>query len=505
MKNEMKRIALLWRLPVWLSLCLCVLMAACSDDLDTSPSAQPTASTDTLRIGMLLAGNPSQTYQLKLYNRHADEIRLSSITLREAETSGFRINVDGMNGSAFTNADLLRIASGDSLFIFVEATFPEVGEGLVSHYDYIDIVCNGRMQTVVLEAFSKDVRKLRGYVVTADTVWTRGSEAQIFDSLVVAEGATLTLEDSVTLYLHDKADVLLHGRLVCRGRLGAPVTLRGDRTDRMFDNLPYDNLPAQWGTLYVDSTSWGNVWEWTDLRGMTDGIRLLPSPVDTTLADDADLRLVLRSCRVKNSQGPLLHATAAQVRIENCELTNAGGPLLGLYGGVYDVTHTTLANYSFGAAITSPAVVLSNMDTLANVYCPLYRATFRNSIVWGRTYHPTPAQPNRNDVLPIFYRLTDPDGVAYDSIFHYTFDHCLLSANGTDDDDFIATLWNEDPCYVLVDDANYTYDLHLAPESPAEAAGTPAGVVTCPVDLDGRPRPAEAPSLGCYQYVAAEP
>ena len=490
------------RAAVGLLLCAAALLpVACRDDLDTSPSAQPTPSADTLRLGTLLAGNPSQTYQLKLYNRHEGEIRLSSVTLREAATSGFRLNVDGMNGSSFTNADLLRIAPGDSLFLFVEATFPEAGEGLTEHRDYIDILCNGRQQTVVLEAFSKDVRKLRGCVVAADTVWERGSEVQVYDSLVVAEGVTLTLEDSVTLYLHDKADVILHGRLVCRGRCGAPVTLRGDRTDNMFDNLAYDGLPAQWGTLYVDSTSCGNVWEWTDVRGMTDGIRLLPCPVDTALTADEDQRLVLRSCRVRNSRGPLVHATAAQVRIENCELMNAGGPLLGLYGGAYEVTHTTLANYSYGAAIASPAVILSNMDTLVNAYCPLYRATFRNCIVWGRSYHPTPAQPNHNDVLPVFYRLTDPDGVPYDSVFHYTFDHCLLSANGTDDDDFIATLWNEDPLYRLIDEANYTYDLRLQPESPAAAAGAAAGAALCPTDLDGRPRPAEAPSLGCYQLA----
>ena len=80
---------------------------ACSDDeLAVGSESQPSFSTDTLRLGTLLAETSSQTHQLMIYNHCDKELRLSSISLRDAETSGFRMNVDGMNGSSFTQSSL---------------------------------------------------------------------------------------------------------------------------------------------------------------------------------------------------------------------------------------------------------------------------------------------------------------------------------------------------------------------------------------------------------------
>jgi hypothetical protein len=88
--------------------------------------------------------------------------------------------------------------------------------------------------------------------------------------------------------------------------------------------------------------------------------------------------------------------------------------------------------------------------------------------------------------------------IRYDSVFHYTFDHCLLHAQGTDDDDFIQTLWNQDPKFQLIDADNYSYDFRLGEDSPARGAGNPAYIERTPVDLDGRQRTA-TPSIGCYE------
>ena len=150
-------------------------LISCDDDFATGSESQPVASADTLHMGTILAGNSSPTYQLKLYNPNSKELKLTSIVLRNAPSSGFRMNVDGMNGTSFTNSDLLRIASGDSLFVFVEATFQPEGKGIQHHLDYVDVSCNGKTTTVVLDAVSKEVRKLQGYVVTANEVWDRAS------------------------------------------------------------------------------------------------------------------------------------------------------------------------------------------------------------------------------------------------------------------------------------------------------------------------------------------
>lgn len=477
-------------------------MSACSDeDLATGPGSQPSFSTDTLRLGTLLAETSSQTHQLMIYNQCAKELRLSSISLREAGTSGFRMNVDGMNGTDFTQSDLLRIASGDSMYVFIEATFPALDAGFTDHKDYIDVICNGVTQSVVLEATSQDVLKMRGEVIESDRTFGRTLSVQVFDSLVIAEGVTLTLEDSVTLFMHDKADIIVRGSLVCRGEAGRPVVIRGDRTDNMFDNLPYDNLPAQWGTFYISSSSHNNLWEYTQVRGMTGGIVIDSAAVDTF----ATPRLVVRSSHLKHSAGSLITAHSATMTIENSELSQAAGSLLELYGGAYDFTHCTFANYNFASAIKQVAVYFSNFDTLSYTMHPLVRCHFNNSLIWSRTE----SGAKFSDIIPQYYHVLIPvPGGAEgeyqyaDSVFNYRFDHCLLHASGTDDKDFINTVWNQDPLFTLIDHPNYNYDFRPAEGSPAIKAGVNTYVDRCPTDLSGMPRDIERPTIGCYEPLA---
>lgn len=458
-------------------------VSSCNDELATGSSDQPYLSVDTLQLGQLLAGNSSKTYQLRIINPCSKEIRLTSVALRYGGESGFRMNVDGMNGTSFSDADLLRIASHDSLFVFVEATFPETGGGLTDYIDYIDVMCNGVQQSVVLTAQSKDVLKLYAETLTSDQVWQRTQEVQIYDSLVIEEGATLTLADSVTLYLHDKANIIVRGKLLCLGKLGAPVTIRGDRTDNMFPNLPYDNLPSQWGSIYFDRRSHGSSFEFADIHGMSTGIYV----------DSTDVSF--RNCHIKNSDDNLLTGYMATIVLENCELSNAAGALFEAFGGWHEVTHCTLANYNFAAAIKQRAVHISNvMPDVA--YTPLYRCNFTNTIVWGDTYDP--------DVFPEYYKVVESEDakgnpVYADSVFCYRFDHCLLRADGYDDADFIQIQWNKDPLYRLIDDANYIYDFHLQDESPAKWTGVKTAIQ---YDLDGVLRP-DAPSIGCYEFVPA--
>lgn len=441
-----------------------LLMVACSDDLATSPDAQPVLSADTLDLGMTLAGNSTPTYQLKLYNRGDRELRLTSITLRDAATSGFRMNVDGMMGTEFTQSDLLRIASGDSLFVFVEATFPRGGLAngtpVSQHLDYIDVLCNGRQQSAVLSATSKDVQLQQGLILTQDTEWPRGTEVQIYDSLVISEEVTLTIADSSILYMHDGAKIIVEGTLRCQGSLSQPVIIRGDRTDKMFWNLEYDNLPSQWEGITFTATSSGNELLYTDIHSMTEAITFTR---DTTLADER--QATLRCCRLSNSGSSLITGNRTTLYLENCLLSNAAGSLLECRGGAYDVLFCTLANYNFAASVSQEALLIGDS---------IHHCALTNTLIWGSWYCP--------DV-----RIESETG--------YTFDHCLLRADGSDDNDFLSTVWNVDPEFVLTDRPNYSFDFHLQETSPARSAGIATDVT---IDLDGNARGA-SPSIGCFE------
>lgn len=460
-------------LVLWMLLAVAgVAFVSCDDEIATGSDMQPVFSVDTLHLGTLLAGNSSPTYQLKLYNQCSKELKLTSINLRNAGRSGFRMNVDGMNGSSFTQSDLLRISAGDSLFIFVEATFLSDGAGMKQHIDYVDIACNGKTSTIVLEATSKNVRKLKAVTLKSDETWSSAEEVQIYDSLVVAKGVTLTLSDSVTIYLHDKADLIVYGKILSRGTKARPVTIRGDRTDNMFDNLPYDNLPSQWGNLYLRKGSGQNIFENTNIHGMSEGIFV-------------EGESSFESCRIKNSDGNLITAHNGTMELINCELSNAAGSLLDLTGGSYDIVHCTLANYNFASVITQEAVRLCNQDTLAKKEAPLERCNFLNTIIWGRKY-------------AVDVRLDYISPASGDSIFSYRFDHCLIKAEGEDDENFIATQWNLDPLYQSIEDASYRYDFHLQKESPAIGAGAAEGAAKAPYDIDGTQR-SSTPTIGCYE------
>lgn len=511
-------------LPLLLLLCSITTWFACSDDLLTGIGEQPSYAlndSDSYNLGVLLTGNNTATQKLMLYNFNSGEIALQSIRLRGGDSSIFRINVDGMAGTDFTNPDYLHIARGDSLCILLEAVFRgQQEERDVVREDYIDIRCNGRLQSIRLKVITRDVQELRDVTILRDTLWDDGGlDKLLYGALVVDSGATLTIDPGVTLYLHDGASIQVYGTLCLRGTLHQPVTLIGDRTDRIFDNLYYRDMSAQWQGISIHPSSHDNLFQYAEIRGMTTGISLHQDSVSTRFLQenvsseffpddpkrfaygpdflsDADQQLIIRNSLIMNSDSSLISAHNANMIIENSCLMNSAGALLELSGGAYDITHCTLANYNFWAVFTRADVVLRNYDSgeeQTRYLRPLYRCNFTNSIIYGRNSRDPNVDANG------YTQFVDEAGLPVDSIFFYRFDHCLMhSTSGYDDEDCIATLWTEDPLYRLVDMPNYTVDPHLQPESPCLGHGEPRTVSRLPLDRDGQPR-ASAPALGCYE------
>jgi len=100
------------RNPLYILLCLFVsltfIVACNNDDFSTNSSLKLAFSNDTLRLDTILTGIGTSTRQLKVYNRNKESLVISSITLADGSNSGFRINVDGMKGSNFSNIHFYR-------------------------------------------------------------------------------------------------------------------------------------------------------------------------------------------------------------------------------------------------------------------------------------------------------------------------------------------------------------------------------------------------------------
>lgn len=465
---------------LFLLLCNLWFCGCVDEDFTTNPAHRLSYSADTVRFDTLFTTISSSTTQLMVYNRNKKAINIESIQLVNSATSGFRINVDGMRGDYF---EQIEVSGRDSLYIFIEATINPTGENSPQrHEDVLRFNYNGIWQEVTLEAYGQDAILWRGKVIDCDTTLTATKPFLIYDSLVIAPNRTLTLEAGTRLFMHDKARILAEGTIRANGNPENPVVLRGDRTDKLFSNLAYDQMAGQWAGIVLGQNSFGNEWRYTHIRGTSFGIR-----IDSTTTNRQ--KLLLEGCILKNSKQSLISAVQASVNLKNCELSNAGGALLHLQGGEYVVNHCTMVNYYPFGVINEAVVYLSNyrMDEQGNrVMLPLTRADFNNTLIWGKRS----VEVNLDE-----YQSAS----AENTLFAHRFDHCLIKAKGEDDENFIATVWNKDPLFRDVKEEEYRFDFSLTPESPAYGAGNLIWSQQVKCDITGTLRNETRADIGAWE------
>ncbi len=448
-------------------------LTACIDDsFTTSPSDQPVFSTDTLKMGVVFTEQMTTTHRFTVANPASKSLSIDRIGLSGEGAGFFRLNVDGFSGREFSNVE---IRGKDSIFIFVEATLPPSLEDIPIEINaYVDFSTNGVSQSVVLSAFGQDVNRLYGQTITSDIVFDSPKPYQIFDSLVVAEGATLTLNEGARLCFHDGAYLAVDGSLVANGTTDAPVILSGDRTGNVVSDISFDLMSRQWQGVIFSSGSTGDLAN-TIIKNTTYGVT-----VDGSEAEAGATTLTMLNCRLRNSGSTVLAAIHASVDAAGCEFAEGGGGLVLLHGGSHSFNHCTFANYYLFAAISGPAIAFShiNGDTDDLSDFPYARAVIDNSIIYGLGADLSHGDLNGTDVM---------------------LRNCLLKSNGSDDDNFLACLWGEDPLYYTVRN-DYIFDYRLKPGSPAIGAADPS--LTSPramTDGYGLAR-GQQPDLGAYVH-----
>lgn len=453
------------------------------DGYATSPSAVPEFSVDSLFIDDIFTGEPTPTSRFVVYNRNSKILNLSHIGFRNPSQQWFRVNVDGRSGREFDNVE---IRPNDSIFVFVEATVaPTEGWDPVEVGELLDFTANGRTLSVTLVAAGNNVERITGATIASDTTWLADHRRQIFDSLIVAPGATLRIEGGSELFFHDDAFIRVDGTLLCDGTADAAIDFRGDRRGNVAADIPFDLMASQWRGIVFSPTSRNSRLSHTIVRNTSEGVR-----VDSLAgAGTAAPALELLNCRLRNSAGYVLDASHSSLRIIGCELADASSGVVRLTGGSHEIAYTTIANYYLFTALGGPALQLHHHGAPketpdASAEAPLMNARFTNSIIYG----------NGSDIN--YGDLTGTD---------VSFTRCLLRSNGENDDNFIDCIWGENPMY-YTDRPAYIFDYRLRPESPAASASDPMLEPAAPaVDPSGAPRPVPA-SLGAYEvHEAPEP
>lgn len=463
---------------------------ACDDapDFTSDSGAVLTFSTDTIKFDTVITTVGSSTRQLMAYNHNRKGLRIASVSLQKGYATPFRVNVDGsyLEPESGARAFDFEVWGGDSIRVFAEVTVPAKMQD--EPFSLTDTLLfqleSGVTQRVILSAVGQDAYMWHGKIISADTTVQSVRPIVVYDSLVVARGATLTVSPGVRFFFHDNAVMKVYGTVLVNGTHDRPVVFRGDRTDNLFDYLPYDNTPSRWGGIMLDRDSYGNVFNYADIHSATFGIRCDSASTD-------ELKLTLANSVLHNIGGEGLGLYHCKAEVRNTQVSNTLGHCVSVVGGWVEFLHCTLAQFYPWDAMRGDALYLSN--EWMSVPYPMQHAHFLNCLVTGYG----------DDVVT--GRFDDPDG-----LLDYCFSHCLLRTVETDDPRFVNVVYDLPEAdgggkehFKRFDTDNFLYDFRLDSLSAARGVGSLQWAESCPVDYDGTDRLAdEAPDAGCYEFVA---
>jgi hypothetical protein len=505
-----------------------LLWSSCRKDFEFTPSTGSLEfSKDTVYLDTVFTNIGSSTYNLKVYNRSDEDISIPTVGLSRGESSNYRLNVDGNAGKLFTNVEIL---AKDSLFIFVETTIdienePTFDEQFL-YTDQIVFDSGVNMQDVDLVTLVKDAvfiypdrDNTTGIIETltltlnGETVETeiQGRELLpeelnftnekpyvIYGYAAVPTGATLTVDAGARVHFHANSGLLVSegATLDVNGALSTDLELLENEVifdgDRLEPGL--EDVPGQWGAIWLFENSENNNINYATIKNGTVGLLSDGNPDATTD------KLTITNSQIYNSSNYGILARNTSIRADNLVINNSGQvSFAATFGGKYNVTHSTIANYWNNSFRQFPALLINNFTINGNgdtVITDLTEANFNNSIIYG----------NDNPEFLVEEIQADPTNPVD---FNFKFTNCLIrfqdnnnDFNGdnydfSDDTKYDSIIRNQDPNFR---DANEN-DLIIG-ESSTNGMASP-DFTTPPflgVDILGVDR-TTSPDFGAYQHI----
>ena len=508
----------------WAAGFIIAFMVGC-DDMDNysvSPNHLLSFSTDTLSFDTVFTTIGSTTGYFMIYNKNDEPLRIDKIILAGGRQSGFRINVDGRKGDSFSE---IPIWKNDSLFVAVEVTVdPNKDNTPFVIYDSVVFITNGRIQSVLLEAYGQNAHIMRnGVTFESDTTLSAEKPYLVYDSVMIPEGVTVNIEKGASFYMHKNAKWIINGAIKANGVQDEPVTFRGDRLNKLSTTISYDNVSAQWNGLFFGASSFGNELNFAMIRNGISGLTFEESTPDMK-------KVEIKNSQVTNMDGNVLWAVNCHIEASNTEFSNASNYLVMLSGGKYQFTHCTMANYMPSAMISNNNTRFAPSLTLADniVYVdedknedlrifPLQEAYFDNCIIDGRYITVDTTKKYSGEIM--FSSENDyTDG--NDEQFNYRFNHCVMKTKKVDNERFNEVVFMENTKTESVlyiksnekikddNDSNYDYvfDFRLANESAGIGKADRNISELYPADRYGVSRltTENGPSIGAYEHVPQE-
>lgn len=459
------------------------------DRIISDGSKKLSYSVDTLTFDTVFTTLASTTKWLKIINPYNGDIEINHVYLELGSISKFRLNIDGEPTNALNN---LIIPAHDSVYVFVEVTVDPVSGNLPYIYsDNLIVEYNGNQDKVNLMAWGQNAHFIYGEIITTNTTWDndlpyvlvgKRLDAETYvPGVIVAAGATLTINPGVKIYCFNNGGIYSWGRLIMNGTKSDSIVIQGVRLEHL-----YDDLPGQWPGVFIFRNSLGNLMNYVYINESNTGLTV---GSDTTndlayFTDASRPDLLITNSVIENSYGSGLFAFNAEITSNNCLIYNTAGNALTLgLGGRYEFNFASI--YNGGSAAVSHEelnLVVSNFAQNASVYAigNLDQAQFNNCIIYG----------SLEDELSL-NRDEDLSGV-----YNLNFDHCLLrSTLNVDSLGFNAIILNENPGF---EDA-YEQNFHLTESSVCIDAGF--NIPSVSSDFEGNARIiGSAPDLGVFEH-----
>ncbi|MEO1033481.1 MAG: right-handed parallel beta-helix repeat-containing protein [Bacteroidota bacterium] len=517
-------------LSFFICLGIIVMWSSCRENFEFSPSTGNLEfERDTVYLDTVFTNIGSSTYNLKVYNRSDDDIVIPTIQLENGIGSFYRMNVDGttglggdQEGKFFENVELL---ANDSLFIFIETTIDiETLSSTDTQFLYTDRILfdSGNNQqdvdlvtlvkdaififadrdedTNIVETLTFDVdgdgtpdeTTLQGRFLEDDELtFTNERPYVIYGYAGVGAGQTLTMEPGTRVHFHADSGIIVTdgGTLNINGALSTDpeaqeneVILEGDRLEPLFADVP-----GQWGTIWLFNGSMDNTINYATIKNATIGVL---SEGNQEATND---KLTISNSQIYNSSAFGILGRATSITAENVVINNAGqSSFAGTFGGKYNFTHCTIANYWNNSFRQFPALLLNDfiVDENNTVFTnDLTEANFNNCIIYG----------NDN---PEF--LLENEG----AVFNFKFNNCLLrfdnsSLSGTGNYVFSdmmfyeGNIFNADPDF----EAPFENLMRIGQDSGANGIGSASFIIPNDILGDTRTSP---PDAGAYNSTIFE-
>ena len=445
-----------------------------SDD----PTLRLSFSTDTLCFDTVFTAQGSATAQVMVYNRNASVLIVDRVWLTDGKA--FFVNVDGEPQlDRLTN---LQINGGDSAFVFIRVEIDPTGSNtplLVTDQLHFHLA-NGTTQQIELEAYGQDVTRIGkpGCKRTDKTTYTFTADKPyiLYDTLVV--GGTMTIEAGATLYMHSGACIFALGDVDARGTLDAPIVIRGDRLDNLFDSVPYLYAGGSWNGLYLQAEQPQTYdFQYVDILSGNIGLYCYSNCVSSLPT------LRMDGCRIHNNALYGLVLINTDALVTNTEISNCASYCVYCAGGNHQFIHSTVASYFNYTSIRIQSVAKEDaaavyIDNLSKTG-PQTVTSFYNSIITGPFDQFYPGTFVGNYLKTDTLRMPH----AANNVYWQKSDTAKVFVN-----DFYK--YKE---YIY-------YDFRLDSLSPAIGIGDSIVALPYPTDRNGINRANTQPDAGCYQH-----